>query len=219
MSNVGAGGHPMADVRSRVEGAHVALVFLSPALLRDEATMTLLAQRQRQGMRVIPLLARPTHLVFHDQPERASWIERLQPLPRNLRPIVGLGVDRDAVLTEIARAVMEIVQRQEAPKNATALISNDMIHAIHTAAIQLGLARNRVSLLSGLDAAVSANLPLADNPLSQVLSDLFELRKAGAPHLASWLRSGIATTGIRSEARILKEALALLGGAAADRRW
>lgn len=84
------------------------------------------------------------------------------------------------------------------------------------AAIQLGLAHQRMVLLAGLN-EVEAMLPSASDPAGQLLSDLLKLNamgrlRDGTVPLVTWLETALHLTKVRIESEVFERALATLRG-------
>lgn len=95
------------------------------------------------------------------------------------------------------------------------LLPNDQILRLHAAVVAIGC--DRAALLGGLPAAFVAGLPTASDPKSQSLCDLHELNRvqqlAGrVVPLRVWLETAAQLAGLRVEAAVFREALALLPG-------
>jgi hypothetical protein len=75
-----------------------------------------------------------------------------------------------------------------------AILSDDEILDLRTAAVAAGLAGAREALLSAIDVHLKANIPFARSPADQVLVDLRALNDAGqhadgSVPLARWLEN------------------------------
>ncbi|MEO7331018.1 MAG: effector-associated domain EAD1-containing protein [Minicystis sp.] len=93
-------------------------------------------------------------------------------------------------------------------------LTEDEIDAIRDAAIHLGLARARETLLSGLPAEFSMSLLIAGTPAEQLQSDLQRMNTTtpleDEEHtipLQRWLSTAYQLHKIRGEARVFKAAL------------
>ncbi len=93
-------------------------------------------------------------------------------------------------------------------------LTNDEIDAIRDAAIQLGLARARDTLLLGLPATFSTNLPSTGTPAELLYSDLTTMNRAEPLQdeertipLQRWLSTAYQLHRIRSEANVFKRML------------
>lgn len=103
------------------------------------------------------------------------------------------------------------------------LLPTHQIQRLHEAALSAGLPGSREPLLGGLDAALVARLPSAQDPSGQILSDLHELNAIPALEgetapLRVWLENAASLAGPRVQAKVFREALALLDAAPADAR-
>src|SRR5438874_579664 len=96
------------------------------------------------------------------------------------------------------------------------LLPHDQILRLHEAIVSAGRAGSRTALLGGLDARFVAELPSAPDPSSQILCDLTELNRIErlvdrTVPLRRWLENAEQLAGLRVEAELFREALALLG--------
>lgn len=83
---------------------------------------------------------------------------------------------------------------------------------IHDAAVQVGLAHERVALLGGLPHALTSAIPSAPDPSGQLLVDLHCLNAlqelpGGDVPLRVWLTNAVALCGPREEARVFRDAM------------
>jgi hypothetical protein len=109
--------------------------------------------------------------------------------------------------------------QQNAPTQKTAdreLLPQVWILQIHRAAVDLGLTACRGALLSGMQPGLSAGLPIASDPSSQLLSDLQVLNRimpadAQASPLAIWLKSAFALSRATEKGQAFQRALDELG--------
>lgn len=102
-----------AELRARVDGATMALVFLSPAFLAERHDLLVrLEASAAKGLRVIPVLARPTTLVFNSAKQHAdgAWIAQRQPLPANGVPL-SVASNLDEAMCEVAGGIARIIER------------------------------------------------------------------------------------------------------------
>lgn len=96
------------------------------------------------------------------------------------------------------------------------LLPLPLIFEIHSAAVDLGLPGCRAALLSAIAPTISAGLPHAGDPSSQLLGDLQTLNRIPgrgdeAPPLATWLEAALQLRQARIEAQVLRDALDALG--------
>jgi hypothetical protein len=109
--------------------------------------------------------------------------------------------------------------QQDAPARPTAdgeLLPQVWVRQIHRAAVDVGLTACRDVLLSGMQPGLAADLPMARNPSSQLLSDLQVLNRImpardRASPLEIWLHSALELSRVRDEAQTFREALDELG--------
>jgi hypothetical protein len=91
------------------------------------------------------------------------------------------------------------------------------VRALHHAAVSAGIAGRRSALLLGIDASVTARLPVENPPSAQILSDLFQLAELTLPDgslpILGWLRNALALVGLHASAMVFEEALRELGQA------
>lgn len=103
---IDGGGDWRFEIDQAMDGCHLALLLISPAFLasdfiQTEEMLRLLARREGEGIRVVPIILRPCMWHF----DRAS---ELQALPRDGKPIVtfseGNG-DRDQAWVEVGNQI------------------------------------------------------------------------------------------------------------------
>lgn len=111
----------------RLLGADIALVLVSPTLLSDPTpvnVLDLLEDMSTKGLRVVPVLARATALVFHTMGVRDNltkvghWLEAYAELPRSGVYLSDCR-DLDSELMLITREVRSIADRMTSSRAET----------------------------------------------------------------------------------------------------
>lgn len=107
-----------------------------------------------------------------------------------------------------------MMAQKQAPATVTKL-SDDLLHKVHDAAIRLGLANSRNTLLGGMAPSISAQLPTVPSPLEQLLRDLQVLNEIGrlrdgSVPLTQWLDAALRLTSIRPESEVFATARRVL---------
>ncbi len=208
----------MGALRERLCTADAVCPLISPDMLDDAPVpfLTLCEDHKVRGLRVIPILAFPTALSFSLGGHKSHWLEDLAPLPSNGRPISTYR-DLDEVLSEVAREIRRIAskkeQRSDPPNgNGSPKLAHDVITELHRAAIQGGLAGNKVALLSGIPPEVTSSFAIGTSNSDNMLIALNTLNEHNPDMLVKWLENALLLLGIRREARTVQGALDKLRG-------
>lgn len=100
-----------AEIVSAVNAATVAVLMISPNFLTSkfilgEEVPHLLKRRQREGLRIIPLIVRPCAW------QRVKWLSRIQSRPKDGRPLSGANDHQvEADLAALAEEVAALLDR------------------------------------------------------------------------------------------------------------
>jgi hypothetical protein len=106
-----AGADWLPEIEQAIQRASVAIFlisahFLTSDFIRHEEIPRLLERRQKEGLRVIPLIVRPCAWT------EVKWLAAIQARPKDGRPLSRVGQDRvDEDLAALAKEVAGIVRR------------------------------------------------------------------------------------------------------------
>lgn len=87
--------------------------FIESRFINEEEVPKLLARRQTEGMRVIPIVVRPC--LWTSEP----MLSKLQALPKNGKPVITFDKDngdRDQAWTDVAKAIEQIAKTFSKPE-------------------------------------------------------------------------------------------------------
>jgi hypothetical protein len=99
-----------AMAEARVAIFIVSAEFLNSAFIRRKEITALMERRQREGLRVIPVIARPCPW------QKVSWLAAIQAQPLGGKTLAELGgVKAERVLSGLADQILGFVESQEPP--------------------------------------------------------------------------------------------------------
>lgn len=108
---IGAGLDWQPEIEQAIQRASVAILlisadFLTSKFILGEEVPRLLERRQKEGLRVVPLIVRPSAWT------EVKWLAAIQARPKDGRPLSRVGKDRvDEDLAALAKEVAAIVRR------------------------------------------------------------------------------------------------------------
>ena len=110
---IGAGQDWHPEIQAAMSRASVAMLlvsadFLTSQFILGEEVPRLLERREKEGLRVFPVILRPCAW------KQVNWLARMQLRPQDARPLsAGTEHQIDADLTAIAEEVADIIRRAE----------------------------------------------------------------------------------------------------------
>ncbi len=113
---IGAGSDWEPEINNAIATCDVALLLISTHFLTSEFILTqevppLLKRRERDGIRVIPVIVSPCPWT------RTDWLKSMQPRPKDGKPLSGMSAhDAEAALSALAGEVADLMA---APKSKT----------------------------------------------------------------------------------------------------
>ena len=155
---IGTGDDWLTEIQTGLEGARAAVLlisvdFLNSDFIRSSEVPQLLAKREREGLKIFPVLTRPCNWKLY------PWLQPMQLWPRDARPLSGMDdhAREDSLATLASEIQKELATSAATPRSHTPTAPFDETEHILTTEIEEKLLKARQKVR-----AVSCSLYVAD---------------------------------------------------------